>query len=54
MVYFYVANFTTDPQQYMDNLVRKCPPQTIVKVFHERAFPYIGGPALSYFAYLGI
>jgi len=35
-------------------LLRKCPPDITVKVFHERAFPYIGKPALSYFAYLGI
>lgn len=35
-------------------MIAKCPPSTITKVFHERAFPYIGKPALAYFAYLGI
>ena len=49
-----MANFTTDPQPYLDNLLRKCPPHTIVKVFHQRAFPYIGNTALAYCAYLGM
>ena len=31
-----------------------CPPDAYVKVFHDRAFPYIGKPALGFCAYLGI
>lgn len=53
LVYWYVANYTTVPQQYLDNLMAHCPPDTKDKVFHERAFPYIGKTALGYFAYLG-
>lgn len=55
IAYFYIANYTTNPQEYIDNLKLNCPPHvTQTKVFHERAFPYIGKTALSYFAYLGI
>lgn len=54
LAFAYITNFTTDPQVYLDNLIAKCPPDTIEKVFHERAFPYIGKTALGYFAYLGI
>jgi hypothetical protein len=54
VAYFYISFFTTDPQAYIDNLIAKCPPSTIEKVFHERAFPYIGKTALGYFSYLGI
>lgn len=32
----------------------KCPPFTIERLFHERAFPYIGNTSLGYGAYLGI
>lgn len=54
LAYFYVSHYTTNPQVYIDNLIAKCPPDTITKVFHERAFPYIGKTALGYLAYLGI
>ena len=54
LTYWYVVNYTTIPQLYMDNLLSKCPAQTITKVFHERAFPYIGKTTLAFGAYIGI
>lgn len=54
IVYYYVANYTTVPQQYKDNLIRKCPGAISAKIFHEAAFPYIGKTALGYFAYIGV
>jgi len=54
IAYWYIANYTVIPTEYMANLTAKCPPHTIARVFHERAFPYIGKTALGYFAYLGI
>ncbi len=52
--YFYVANYTTIPKEYIDNMTGRCPPFTIVKVFHERAFPYFGKTALGFGAYMGV
>ena len=54
ITYYLLINFTKIPTEYYDNIVRKCSPSTIEKVFHERAFPYIGKPSLTYFAYLGV
>jgi hypothetical protein len=54
VTYWFLTTYTEIPQLYIDNLIRKCPPKTIAKVFHERAFPYIGKTALAYGAYLGI
>ena len=54
IAYWYVVNYTTIEQSYIDNLNKKCPPFTLEKIFHERAFPYIGNPSLAYGCYLGI
>ena len=54
ITYYYVINHSHVPQQYIDNLKRKCPPYILDKAFDDRAFPYIGKPALGFGAYLGV
>ena len=54
IAYWYIANYTIVPQSYIDNLIAKCPEDAYVKVFHQRAFPYIGKTAPGFCAYLGI
>ncbi len=42
------------PKEYIENLERKCPAFKTAHIFHDAAFPYIGKPALGFFAYLGV